>query len=292
MSHRAEIDVQLVRELVAEQFPRWAKLPLKAVDVMGWDNASFRLGDEMVVRLPRAAEYESQILKEQRWLPILGPHLPLAIPKPLALGHAGQAYPWTWAVRAWIDGETASPEAIGDPDRFVAALAGFLNALQGIPTDGGPPAGPQSFHRGGSLDVYDDEVRAATSRLRERVDEGVALGIWEDATRTAWTCRPVWVHGDISTGNLLIRRGELVAVIDFGQLAIGDPACDLAVAWTLFRAPHREAFRAALQPDPGTWARGRAWALWKALIVTAGLSQTSALETAQAERTLDAVVQE
>jgi len=246
----------------------------------------------MVIRLPRAPEYAAQVLKEHRWLPVLVPQLPLEIPRPIALGRPSASYPWSWAVRRWIDGETALPERIGDLDRFAAVLAAFLTAIRRVSTEGGPAAGPRSFHRGGSLDVYDSEVRAALARMRSRVDGDRLLQIWDEGRATAWTAAPVWIHGDISVGNLLVRHGELVAVIDFGQLAVGDPACDLAIAWALFAERSRESFRLAVDLDEGTWARGKAWALWKALITASGLSQTNAVETAQAECTLEAVVRD
>jgi aminoglycoside phosphotransferase (APT) family kinase protein len=287
---RIEIDAKLVQELVASQFRQWAQLPVRSVEVAGWDNASFRLGGDMVVRLPRASDYAEQPLKEHRWLPVLAPQLPLEIPKLLSLGNPSADYPWHWSIRRWVDGEPALPDRIPDLSGFARALAGFLKALQAIPAGDGPAAGPQSFHRGGSLSVYDSEVRAAVDRLGTRMDGAHALRIWDEARATTWSGRPVWIHGDISVGNLLVRHGELAAVIDFGQLAIGDPACDLAIAWSFFAGASREAFRSALALDPGTWNRGRAWALWKALITVSGLAQTSAFETAQAERTLGAVL--
>ena len=264
------IDADLARRLVAAQFPRWADLPIRAVANGGWDNRTFHLGEEMAVRLPSAGRYAAQVEKEHRWLPRLAPHLPLPIPVPLAMGVAGEGYPYPWSIRSWLDGETALTGAIADLTRFAGDLAGFLRALQSIDASEGPPAGKHSFFRGGPLAAYDAEARRAIAALDGRIDTAAATEVWETALQAAWDRPPVWIHGDVATGNLLVQDGRLSAVIDFGQLAVGDPACDLAIAWTLFEGESRLAFRTALPLDPGAWARGRGWTLWKALIVLAG----------------------
>ena len=281
------MDRDLVRKLIAAQFPQWASLPLRSVPVDGWDHRSFRLGDTMVVRLPSAAAYAAQVAKEQRWLPTLAPLLPLAIPEPLALGAPGEGYPFPWSVYRWLDGETAATTIVRDPRAFAAALARFLVALQRIDSRGGPSPGVHNFHRGGALDTYDAEAREAIRRLSASIDARAATSLWDAALRTRWQRDPVWVHGDVSAGNLLVRDGELAAVIDFGLLAVGDPACDLAIAWTFMDPGSRAAFRSGLQLDPDTWLRGRAWALWKAAVVTAGMADTHAVEKAHARRTLE-----
>jgi len=286
------IDDLLVRHLVSAQFPQWAHLPVKAVAMGGSDNRSFRLGEEMVVRLPSAAAYAAQVEKEHRWLPRLAPFLPLQIPTPLAVGEPASGYPWKWSIYRWIEGESAASEVVTDSNDFAASVAGFLVALQRIDTTGGPSPGPHNFYRGGSLTTYDAEVREAIGILQGRIDAKAATAIWEAALRTAWDHSPVWIHGDISVGNLLSQDGELRAVIDFGMLGVGDPACDLSIAWTLFRGRSREVFRAMLPLDSGTWIRGRAWTLWKALIVEAGLSRTNAIEWAQSRHVIDEVLHE
>ena len=285
-------DTTLVRALVAGQFPQWADLPIRPVDRSGWDNHSFRLGDDMLVRLPSARRYAGQVEKEQRWLPELRPRLPLAIPEPLAMGEPGEGYPWRWSVYRWLEGEAADGAVIADLERFAVDLAGFLRALQAVDASGGPAPRRENFHRGGSLAVYDGEVWAALAALGGRVDGAAALGIWRRALGSTWAGPPVWVHGDVAPGNLLVRDGWLAAVIDFGQLAAGDPACDLAIAWSFFDAPARAAFRGALGLDAETWARGRGWALWKAAIVAAGLPGTDPGGRAAAERVLAAVVKD
>ncbi|HEV7657082.1 MAG TPA: aminoglycoside phosphotransferase family protein [Mycobacteriales bacterium] len=257
------IDVPLVRALVAAQFPQWADLEVRPVGMSGWDNRTFRLGPSMTVRLPSAAGYVPAVEKEQRWLPYLAPRLPLPIPVPLGLGRPGSGYPFPWSVYGWLDGDPTTPDRIDDPVGFARALAGFLVTLRGIDANGGPIAGEHSFWRGGPLASYDEETRRAIVTL------GVgdtATAMWAEALGSAWTRPPVWFHGDIAPGNLLLRDGRLAAVIDFGTSGVGDPACDLVIAWTLLSGPARDAYREAVGLDEDTWARARGWALWKALI--------------------------
>lgn len=284
------IDVPLVQRLISMQFLQWADLPIKPVAVGGWDNRTFHLGGQMLVRLPSAEAYAMKVEKEQLWLPKLAPHLPLSISTPLAMGEPGEGYPWQWSVYRWIEGETASIERIADLSQFATALAEFLSALQRIDTTGGPMAGPHNFYRGGPLSTYDAETRQAILILGDKIDTELVTTLWDAALASTWTAPPVWVHGDISAGNLLVREGKLSAVIDFGGLGIGDPACDLAIAWTLFKGKSREAFRAALPLDSETWARGRGWTLWKALIVYAGLPGTNSLERENSERVFEEIL--
>ena len=165
---------------------------------------------------------------------------------------------------------------------FALRLARFLIALQSIDSEDGPLPGLHSFYRGGALTIYDAETRQAIVTLKGKIDIDTAIEVWETALMTTWLDAPVWVHGDISAGNLLVQEGQLNAVIDFGQLTVGDPACDLGIAWTLFTGESREAFRAMLPFNAGTWSRARAWTLWKFLIVAAGLTDWNAAEVAQA----------
>lgn len=283
------IDVPLVRRLIAAQFPRWADLPVRPVAVDGWDNRTFHLGDAMTVRLPSAAGYVPQVDKEHRWLPLLAPRLPLTVPTPLARGEPGEGYPFPWSVYRWIDGETARVERIADLTGFARTLAGFLAALHRAEPAGGPPAGAHSAFRGASLTTYDGETRRAVEALGDRIPVGTVTGIWARAVRATWAGPPVWFHGDVAWGNLLVRDGRLAAVIDFGCCGTGDPACDLAVAWTMLSGASRAAFRAALAVDDETWARGRGWVLWKTLIT---LDHPDPVCAAEARHTLDAVLAE
>jgi aminoglycoside phosphotransferase (APT) family kinase protein len=263
---KADITPALVASLVAAQFPQWADLPVRPVELDGWDNTTYRLGEEMSVRLPSADRYTLQVDKEHRWLPILARRLPLPIPEPLVKGVPGCGFPRPWSVYRWLEGEPATVERIANLVEFAAELAGFLDALYRIDPSGGPPPGMHNFFRGGPLTTYDTETRNAIADLGDEIDTDGAREVWEAALGATWYGSPVWVHGDVGASNLLVDKGRLSAVIDFGGLAVGDPACDVTIAWTFFSGQSREAFRAWLPVDGATWARGRGWALWKALI--------------------------
>lgn len=278
--------------MVAAQLPQWADLPVRPVARSGWDNRTFHLGEELLVRLPSAAEYAGQVKKEQRWLPKLATFLPLPIPVPIAVGEPAESYPWAWSVYRWLEGEPASTAQISDLCDFATSLAQFLTALQGIDTMDGPQPGLHSFFRGGPLKTYDVETRQALSVLKGEIDIGAAAAVWDTALAAAWHGPQVWVHGDISAGNLLVEKGRLSAVIDFGQLTVGDPACDLAIAWTFFQGESREIFRIRLPFDTGTWSRARGWALWKALIVRAGFTNPNNLESEQCGRIIEEVLED
>lgn len=286
----AHIDAALVRRLIAAQFPRWANLPVEPVEAGGWDNRTFHLGGHMTVRLPSAAAYAPQVEKEHRWLPKLAPLLPLPIPVPLAKGYPADGYPWRWSVYRWLDGETATAGRVADLPRFASALARFLTALYRIDPAGGPPPGRHNFFRGGPLTVYDVETRQAIAALEGEIDADAASAVWEAALAATWTGPPVWFHGDVAAGNLLVKNGRLSAVIDFGTSGVGDPSCDLAISWTLFGEEIRDAFRAALGLDDATWARGRGWALWKGLITLAEHIHTSPSEAGRARGVIDEVL--
>lgn len=284
------IDVFLVRRLIASQFPQWKELSINPVATSGWDNRTFHLGEDMSIRLPSAADYELQVEKEHQWLPKLAFGLPFPISAPLAMGKPEYGYPWKWSIYRWLDGETAAYAKIGNLPEFAIDLADFLTALQRIDATDGPPPGLHSFFRGGSLSVYDNETRHSITSLKDKIDATMATEVWEAALSTSWKNPPVWVHGDISAGNLLVQKGKLSAVIDFGQLVIGDPACDLAINWTLFHGKSRESFQKALPLDQETWARARGWTLWKALVVAAGLTNPNNSESKQCWRIIEDVI--
>ncbi len=287
------IDAALVGRLLAAQFPQWADLPLRPIDSTGTDNAIFRLGEDMVVRLPRIHWAIAQVDREQRWLPRFAPLLPLAIPVPLAKGHAAEGYPWDWAVYRWLEGENASVEPIGDLARAATDLARFVAALQRIDPTGGPIPGPLNSGRGVPLATRDADTRAAIASLDGMLDADAVTEAWEAALHApVWGGPPVWIHGDIAAGNLLVEQGRVTAVIDFGCLGVGDPACDLMIAWTLLSADPREAFREALSVDDATWARGRGWALSCALIYIPYYLNTNPLGVANARHAIDEVLAE
>lgn len=266
---KAAITPALVSRLIAEQFPHWAELSVRPVELDGWDNTTYRLGDELSVRLPSADGYVPQVEKEQQWLPILARELPLPIPEPLARGTPGREFPRPWSVYRWLEGDHATIERIANPTRFARELADFLACLYRIDPADGPAAGEHSSFRGGPLATYDVETRETIAALEGRIDTLAAQEVWEQALATRWRGPPVWIHGDVTAANLLVTDGRLCAVIDFGCSAVGDPACDTVIAWTFFHGESRAAFREQLALDTGTWARGRGWALWKALITLA-----------------------
>lgn len=266
---RADITVALVSELIAGQFPSWAGLPLHRLVPGGWDNVTFGLGNDLVVRLPSAEPYAAQVDKEHCWLPELAPHLGVQIPFPVAKGVPGAGYPWPWSVYRWIDGQRVSADGVIDLVQLAVDLAQFLEDLHRIDTGGGPLPGPHSFFRGGPLTVYDAATRRALSLGGGAFDRDGATEVWEAALKSQSDPSPVWLHGDLSAENLLVEDGRLAAVLDFGSCAVGDPACDLTIAWTLLSGPSRAQFRSSVRVDEATWARGRGWALWKAVITLA-----------------------
>ncbi len=287
-----KIDTSLVTRLITAQFPQWRHLPVEPVEFDGWDNRTFRLGDDMSVRLPGAEHYTAQVTKEQRWLPRLAPLLPLPIPAPLAMGIPGESYPWHWSIYRWLEGENATIESITDLSRFAITLGQFLVALRRVDPVGGPPPGSHNFFRGGPLATYDAETRGAIEALQGRIDTDTVAAVWAAALETTWQQPPVWLHGDVSPGNLLVTGGRLSAIIDFGCSAVGDPACDLTIAWTLFSGESREAFRAMVSLDGASWARARGWALWKALITLVEPLNGNPLEAERAQRVIDEILAE
>jgi aminoglycoside phosphotransferase (APT) family kinase protein len=263
MSHMArmhvdelEIDEALVHGLLAEQFPEWADWPLSRIEPEGTDNAIFRLGDELSVRLPRRQGSVEPGGKELDWLPKLAPLLPLEIPAPVAQGRPSGEYPWFWDVHTWVEGETTPVEEI-DAIQAARDLAAFVAALQRVDPVGAPPG------RGIPLAERDEEMRYWLARFDG--DIGVAVE-WERALEVPpWDGPPVWHHGDLDVRNWLVRNGRITGVIDWGCAGVGDPACDVMVAWKLHSRAARDAFWKALSPDDATWERARGWAVSQAV---------------------------
>jgi aminoglycoside phosphotransferase (APT) family kinase protein len=255
-----EIDVVLVRRLLAKQFPEWADLPLLRVEPAGTVNAIFRLGDQLSVRLARRAGSTEPGGKEFDWLPRLAPLLPLEIPVPRAQGRPSGDYPWFWDVYTWVEGQTGRVE---DVDAIQAArdLAAFVAALQQIEPTGAPPG------RGIPLIERNKEIR---HWLASFTGEPAVIEEWERALAAPpWEGPPVWHHGDLDVRNWLIRSGRIRAVIDWGSMGVGDPACDLMVAWKLHSREARDAFREALPTEDATWDRARGWAVSQAVAALA-----------------------
>ncbi|MET9393020.1 aminoglycoside phosphotransferase family protein [Streptomyces sp. NPDC006624] len=257
-----DLDVPLVARLVADQFPRWAGLPLRRLESSGTENAMFRLGADKVVRLPRHPRAVEAVTHELRWLPRLGPDLPAASPVPLGRGRPGEGFPWPWSVYGWLEGRNPVPGALEAPGPLAADLGAYVTALRRIDASDGPPG-----YRGGPLARRDDSVREALALLEGRVDTAALTRLWEEALRVPeHSGPPVWAHGDLMAGNLLVSGGRLRAVIDFGTVGVGDPAVDLISAWCLLPAGARGAFREAVGADDAEWARGRGWALSIAVV--------------------------
>lgn len=287
----ADIDTALVGRLISAQFPQWADLRLSGVSSAGTDHALFRLGPELAVRLPRIPGSTGQAEKEAHWLPLLAAQLPLAVPTPLALGEPGQGYPWHWSVCRWLDGEPLTDSDFADPTAAAVSLAGFITALQRIDPTDGPAAG-----RGAPLARRDAPTREALAALRDRLPEDdleTLAKVWGEALQApSWQDPPVWLHGDLLPGNLLVRQGRLSAVIDFGTLGTGDPAVDLLPAWALFSDGSRAAFRDAVDVNEATWTRGRGWALSIALIIMPYYWDTNPVLMAAARRIVHEVLAE
>jgi aminoglycoside phosphotransferase (APT) family kinase protein len=285
-----DTDVALVRRLLAAQFPRWADLPIQPVPSAGTDNALYRLGDDMAVRLPRIQGATGQVDKEHRWLPRLATHLPLAIPAPLAKGTPGEGYPFHWSVYRWLEGENATIGRIANPCQAATELAAFIAALQRIDPTGGPLAVDHNL-RGVPLAMRDTYTREAIAALHGIIDVDAVMTAWEAVLQVPeWNRAPVWFHGDLLPGNLLVKLGRLSAVIDFGGLGVGDPACDLMIAWGLFSGKGRDVFRAALAVDDATWARGRGCALSWALIFIPYYLDTNPVGVSVARHVIDEVL--
>ncbi len=296
--HADEVDhdVALVGRLIAQQFPQWAALPIEPVPSSGTDNALYRLGEDMVVRLPRRelGRASQTFAKEREWLPRLAPLLPLAVPVPLAAGLPGAGYPFEWAVYRWLGGEDATSEHIADESRLARDLARFVAALQEIDPAGGPPPGQHNVFRGQPLAARDAGTRRAIHALRDAIDADAVTAAWESALRSPeWNQSPVWIHGDLDSRNLLAQDGRLSAVIDWGCLAVGDPACDVMFAWKVLSGDTRESFQAALSVDEATWARARGWTLSQALVALAYYTmETNPVLTLEARRWLAEVLAE
>ncbi|HLE98592.1 MAG TPA: aminoglycoside phosphotransferase family protein [Gaiellaceae bacterium] len=259
------VDGRLVRRLLEIQFPEWADLTLRRVQPAGTDNVLYRLGADLVVRLPRTERTSATLEKERRWLPMLARLLPLAVPVPLAHGVPGGGYPFLWSVYPWLQGRDATRARVVDTARLALDLASFVRALWQTDPAIGPVPGEHNAFRGVPLATRDARTRSSIELLRNSIDVGAVTAAWESALRAPAEHAPVWIHGDLDPRNLLVDEGRLSAVIDWGCLGVGDPACDVMVAWKALPAPARELFRAELEVDESTWERARGWALSQAL---------------------------
>ena len=253
-----DIPVDLVRRLLADQLPQWADLPVRRVASSGTDNAMFRLGDDMVVRMPRIHWASGGVDHEARWLPRLD--LPVQIPRLLAVGTPADGYPWTWSVLTWVPGENPVLGQVPDPVTFARDVAALVRAIRAIDLPGGR-------EKAGPLADRDEQVRRDIAALTDDIDAPLVTAIWEDALATAeWNGERTWVHSDVAPGNLLLVDGRLTGLIDFAGVGVGDPTLDLGVAWNLLPSGARAVFRDELAVGDADWKRGRARALAQALV--------------------------
>src|SRR5215469_4240170 len=281
------VSLELVRRLLAAQQPDLAHLPLEVM-ANGWDNLICRLGRELAVRLPRRAVAAELIVHEQRWLPVLAGRLPLPVPVPVRTGRPAPGYPWPWSIVPFLRGRVAASDPPADLADAAASLGRFLRALH-VPA---PPDAPVNSYRGVPLAERGVVVAENVDILGGQVDRRAVTRAWQEAVAApAWGGPPVWLHGDLHPANILVDRGRLSGVIDFGDITSGDPAADLSVAWMFLPARYHDAFRAASGhgADDQTWARARGWALALSLAFLAH-SADNPLIAGIGQRTLEAVL--
>jgi aminoglycoside phosphotransferase (APT) family kinase protein len=292
-SNTGDIDESLVRELLDEQRPEWAQLRLRRVASAGTSNMLYRLGEDKVLRFARTPGSAEGLLKEQQWLPLLAPSLPLRIPPVLHKGKPTPRYPHIWTVYGWLDGENAGVVAFANDSCAAKALGEFVRALRAVDAMDGPAPGVHNFHRGVPLIERDEKMREVIPTLPAWVDRSRVKAEWEAAldVRT-WNGRSVWIHGDLLPFNLLVHKRELAAVIDFGGLGVGDPATDLLPAWSCFSGESREIFRQAADVDDATWVRGRGWALSVAVIALPYYEKSNAAFAGLASNMIRAVLED
>ena len=286
------INVERTYKLIAEQFPEYAHLSIKSVKSQGNDNRTFHLGDEMLVRLPNGEEYVRQIAKEHKWLTLLAPKLPLPIPESIAMGRPSNDYPWNWSIYKWLEGDSANTVELNDItlETIAIQLAYFLQELHKFDADIDSAPEVHNWWRAAHTSTYDKETRELINKLGDVIDARKAISLWQKAISSKWGRRAVWVHGDVASGNILLSRGKLCAVIDFGCLGIGDPACDLTIAWTFFKNNSRQVFKNAFNFDAETWERARGWALWKAMFTLNEIEDKNGLEAIKQNQIIESII--
>ena len=281
------IDAVIVRRLLAEQFPQWADLPIRAIRSTATVTAIYRLGDQLYARLPRVEEWAQDLDKEWRWLPRLAPRVSLRVPEPVGMGYPAGSYPFSWAIYRWIDGQSYSDELVDDERQAARDLAQFVAELRRIDPVGGAPRGGRK-----PLRELDAVTRAAIESARRVIDRDATIEVWDCALQAlAWKGTPVWIHSDLLRPNVLVHGGRLCAVIDFGGVGVGDPAADVIAAWSVFSQTERGTFRDALAVDNGTWNRARGFALHQAALIIP-YTETNPEFVALAKRTVEEVLAE
>ena len=288
------LNLDLACKLIAEQFPEYRYLPITEVEKQGHDNRTYRLGDDMLIRMPTAESYALKVPKEQELLPKLAKHLSISIPVPIKMGHKSQDYPYPFSIYKWLPGRSINLLTLTEQEQKQLAfdLAKFLKELEAITEVPGPAPGPHNWWRGDHVSVYDKGAREQIEKLTPIIDNNKALDLWKKASATKWNKPPVWIHGDFAIGNMLIDNGKLSAVIDFGGTAVGDPACDLVIASTYLSEKSREIFIREMDLDKDTWLRARAWALWKATYELCQIEDKNSLEGALQKRNISNILNE
>lgn len=268
----------IAQQLITEQFPEFKNFEIKSIKTQGHDNRTFRLGNDLLIRLPNAQRYASSIEKEQIWLPQFAPHIATMIPKPINLGQPTSYYPFSWSIYQWIEGESANNLMQDNLDLPIIAeqLAQFLTELAAINTKNGSHPGPENFYRGGRLRIYYKQTQAALQKLSSSIDVAAYEQLWHQAVQNGWLCDPVWIHGSMNPSNIIIEDKQLKSVIDFSRIAVGEPSCDLVMAWTFFDETSKQIFKENLNYKENIWENGRAWALWKSLITLADIQDLQA----------------
>jgi aminoglycoside phosphotransferase (APT) family kinase protein len=281
----AQIDVALVQQLVAEQFPDRAGRVIREVQSTGTVNAIYRVGEDVYARLPRVAAWQADLRREAQWLPWLAERLSLPIPEPIGEGRPNASYPFAWALYRWMHGEPYTDESIEDEARAARDLAGFVLELRRLEPSGAPLAGRRPLRE------LDAATRAAIEAGRSLIDASAALAAWDDAVESAvWEGEPVWIHADLLRPNILTCAGSISVIIDFGAAGVGDPAADVIAAWSVFGPVGRKEYRSALHVDDETWRRARGFALHQAVIAIPYYAETNPRFAALARRTIEQVL--
>lgn len=283
---------ELARTLVIEQFPEYAHLPISDVEKQGHDNRTYRLGDDMLIRMPIAEAYALKVPKEQELLPKLAKHVSIGIPAPIKMGVPSISYPYPFSIYKWLLGKSINLLTLTTEEKQQLAfdLARFLKELQVTTDVPGPPPGQHNWWRGDHVSVYDKGAREQIAKLAGIIDSDKALDLWEKACATKWDQPPVWIHGDFSIENMLMENATLSAVIDFGGTAVGDPACDLVIAWTYLSGKARDIFINGMDLDDNTWLRARAWTLWKATFELCQIEDKASPEAHKQKRIIGEVM--
>ncbi len=286
------INVDLAYKIIKKQFPEYSHLDIKSVEKQGHDNRTYRIGNDMLIRMLTAESYALKVPKEQELLPKLAKHLSVAIPAPIKMGKPSKDYPYPFSIYKWLDGTSANHVTLYEQslENLAFELANFLKELQAITNVEGPSPGQHNWWRGAHVSVYDSGAREQIAKLADIIDGNSALELWERACATKWNKAPIWIHGDFAVGNILIKDNKLSGVIDFGGTAMGDPACDLVIAWTYLSSRARDIFAAEMRLDNDTWLRARAWVLWKATFELCNIADKNSPEALFQKKIIDEVI--